>query len=118
ARFLDPLPDVGFCFDPGHAALMVDAGVEGATEDPEAWRDAVGQRLALLHAMDYVRTEDGLFDHLVPGAGAADQASILQAAQDAGCQRVLLEAFFRAPRGAEADGAALIEGRTFLEDLL
>lgn len=93
-RFLDPLPDVGFCYDPGHAAMVEQAGIEGASSDPEAWFERLGDRLEVLHLMDYVRTDTRVVDHLVPGAGETDIEGLIAAARAAGCETVLLEAFY------------------------
>lgn len=95
ATFLEPLPGLGFAYDPGHAALAEEAGVEGATADPAAWMDAVGERLELLHLMDLAGTPEGIMDHLTPGAGDSEIAGLLSACQAAGCERVLIEAFYK-----------------------
>lgn len=116
--FLDPLPEVGFCYDPGHAAMVVDAEVEGGSEDPAVWADALGDRYELLHLMDMVRTDRGLVDHLVPGAGEADLGAIVDAALGVGCERVLMEAFFRNVQREEARTRDLAEARDLVRSLL
>lgn len=116
--FLDPLPDAGFCYDPGHAALAEEAMTEGASADPRAWTKRLGDRLELLHLMDHVQTEAGIVDHLVPGAGASDIEELLEATQDAGCDRVLIEAFFRNVERQEARTSDLAEARDRIRSLL
>jgi sugar phosphate isomerase/epimerase len=101
-EFLDPLPDVGFCLDPGHAAIVDQEGVEGSEAEPRAWAIALGDRLELLHAMDLVVDEHGVSDHLIPGAGEADLAEMLDAARAGGCDRVLVEAFYADRERTEA----------------
>lgn len=118
ARFLKPLPDVGFCFDPGHAALAEAAGTEGATGDPGRWAQALGDRYELLHIMDWVETPHGIVDHLVPGAGDADLQGLLKTARDAGADRVLIEAFFRNREREDASTRDLAEARDVLRELL
>lgn len=100
-RFLAPVDGVGVCFDPGHAALVEEADIEGGTSRVEDWTGALGDRLNLVHAMDWTHHEGGIVDHLLPGAGDADVEGILHAAQDAGCTRVMVEAFFRDADRAE-----------------
>lgn len=103
AALLDRVPGAGFCFDPGHALIEEAAGVEGATDDPRAWADAVGARWRLLHLMDAHVTEEGhVMDHLVPGAGGLDVGAIVDAARDAGCDRCVVEAFHADLEGTPA----------------
>lgn len=109
AGFVDPLPEVGVCLDPGHAALAAHADVEGATADPDRWIEHVGDRLELLHVMDWVQ-EEGIVDHLVPGAGEADWPAFVDAARSAGCQRVLVEAFYASPDRAPVEPEDLRTG--------
>lgn len=117
ASFLEPLPDIGFCYDPGHAMLAVEAGASddgpegegGATGDVDAWLEVLGRRLALLHLMDVARTETGLVDHLVPGAGELDLGALVGAAEGAGCRRVLIEAFYKDTRRTPAEHRDLAE---------
>lgn len=118
ASFLEPLTDVGFCYDPGHASLTLDQGVEGASEDPVTWFDALGRRLVLVHIMDVVRTEQGIVDHLVPGAGEADLAGLIKATRDTGCERLLIEAFYTDLDRAPASNEDLEDARKRVEALL
>lgn len=90
-EFLDPLPNVGFCLDPGHAAIA--ARRADAAIDFGAWMEHLGDRLELVHLMDFAETESRIVDHLLPGAGEADLESIVQQARSAGCSRLLVEAF-------------------------
>lgn len=117
SRFLEDVPDVGFCFDPGHAALVDEAGIDGAQREPEAWFQALGDRLTLVHLMDVAETPRGLVDHLVPGAGGLDLAGLLEATEQAGCDRVLVEAFYRDLERDEARTRDLGEARKLLESL-
>lgn len=108
-RFLDPLPEVGFCYDPGHAAMVEQAGVDEATADPRAWFDRLGDRLEVLHLMDYVDTGTRIADHLVPGAGESDVEGLVDAAGAADCEIVILEAFFSDASGTEVQPGELGE---------
>lgn len=101
-RFLNPLPEVGFCYDPGHAVLAEEAGTEGARGDIEAWLDLLGDRYEALHLMDWTGTEHGIVDHLVPGAGSADLEALLEATWKADCEMVLVESFFKDTRRTDA----------------
>lgn len=101
ATFLDPLPEVGFCLDPGHAAIVALGDPEVPAFEPEAWTDALGDRLDLLHLMDFVETDAGVRDHLLPGGGEADWEAIVEAARAVGCDRVLVEAFYADPQRGE-----------------
>lgn len=118
AGFLDPLPEVGFCYDPGHAVLAEARGTEGATDDTGAWATALGDRFELLHLMDWADTQHGIVDHLLPGAGDADVASILKVARDAGCERTLIEGFFTSPEREEATLEDLDEACQTVRSLL
>lgn len=107
ATFLDAVPGVGACLDPGHAALAAAHGVEGATADPTAWTDRVGDRLRALHLMDWAHEDGRVVDHLVPGAGEADLAEVVDAVRGAGAEHVLIEAFYEDREGTEASPEAL-----------
>lgn len=93
-RFLEPVDDVGFCFDPGHAALVEAASVEGATSRVEDWSHRLGDRWELVHLMDWTQEEDEIVDHLIPGAGDGPVERIVRQAQEHGCTRVMIEAFY------------------------
>lgn len=115
---LEGLPRVGFCYDPGHAALAEAYDVPGASSDPEEWIELLGDRLCLLHAMDVVWEEGQVIDHLVPGSGQADLAALMGATRKAGCQTVLIEAFYDGPEHGEATPADLARGRDHLASYL
>lgn len=99
ARFLDPIPGVNFCLDPGHAAILAHASEDAHAWDPDDWQQAVGDRWRLTHLMDFLETDGRIRDHLLPGVGEADLGAILGAASNAGCSRVLLEAFYADAKG-------------------
>jgi sugar phosphate isomerase/epimerase len=71
-QVLDALPSgtVGAWLDTGHVGVQVNLGL---VDDFSTWFDAVGDRWCGAHLNDVV----GLRDHLVPGAGALNFASIL-----------------------------------------
>jgi len=102
AEFLDPIPQVGFCLDPGHAAIQ--ANYDARDWELADWR-ALDDAWRLTHLMDLVETEDGVRDHLIPGAGEADLEAIVDASQQAGATRILLEAFY-----ADVDGSTPRKG--------
>lgn len=114
-RFLSPLPGVGFCYDPGHAALVEQAGIEGSSSDVATWMDRLGDRWELLHVMDWATNEDGIVDHLVPGAGDADVERIVHEAKKQGCQRTLIEAFYRDADRDEANDEDIREAVAALQ---
>lgn len=103
ARFIDPLPEVEFCLDPGHAAIVAHETDASEGWDPRRWREALGDRWSLLHLMDLVETGEGVRDHLLPGAGQADLERVLDEARNAGCERVLVEAFYTDLEGTEPE---------------
>lgn len=115
AEFLDPIADVGFCLDPGHAAIQAHHDEE--TWDVAEWRDRLGDDWQLTHLMDFLETEAGIVDHLLPGAGDADIASILEAARQVGADRTLVEAFRADPQGNEIRNGDWREVRKLLAEL-
>lgn len=115
ASFLDPLPEVGFCLDPGHAAIQ--AHREERAWDFEAWRRALADPWRLTHLMDLVETETGVRDHLLPGAGEADLAAILDLAREAGANRTLVEAFYADPDRGEIREGDWREARKLVAEL-
>lgn len=115
AGFLDPIPEVGFCLDPGHAAIQAHRDETSFAVDE--WREAVGDRWRLTHLMDLVTTEAGVRDHLMPGAGEADLAAIVDASLSAGADRVLLEAFYTDRDKTEPRKGDWREARKLVEEL-
>lgn len=115
---LEEVPRIGFCFDPGHAALAEVYEVPGASADPRDWLELLGDRLTLLHAMDHARIDGQVIDHLVPGSGDADLAALMGATRKAGCETVLVEAFYDGPEHDEARPADLARGREHLKSFL
>lgn len=118
ADLLDQLPRVGFCFDPGHAALAEAYQVPGASADPRDWMELVGDRLSLLHAMDHAWVDGQVIDHLVPGTGEADLEALMAATATTRCQTVVVEAFYDGPEHTEASPADVAGGRDHLAELL
>lgn len=104
ASFLEPLADVGFCLDPGHAAILAERDESAPAWDASSWSQLLSDRPSLLHAMDIAYTEDGIRDHLLPGAGEADVGHVVSEVRQAGCSRVLVEAFY-----ADTDGTGIRE---------
>jgi len=114
AAFLDPLTEVGFCLDPGHAAIQ--AHRDGNRWDLDTWSHALGDPWQLTHIMDLVETEAGIRDHLMPGAGEADLDAILDATREADADRVLVEAFYADTDRTEPRKGDWREARKLLTD--
>ena len=70
---------LGFCFDPGHAALF-------SRTPLHQWAEALGENIMLMHAHDNRGQRD---DHLPIGEGTLNYRGVLLAALDAGARPIL-----------------------------
>lgn len=118
AAFLEPLPDVGFCLDPGHAMIHARRDEESPAWDPGEWSQATGDAWTLTHLMDVLETDEGIRDHLMPGSGEADISAILDQARSVDADRVLVEAFSTGPEGHRPETGDWREARKLIEDRL
>lgn len=116
AEFLAPLGEVGFCLDPGHAAIQ--AHHEGESWSVEDWLGALEDAWTLTHLMDVVETDGRIRDHLLPGAGELDLDAVLDATEQAGVSRVLVEAFYTDTDRSSPQTGDWREARKLIEDRL